>query len=113
MSKLEKQIAIAALDGWETDTTEHGTSWWKYGWAHWVGDVPDYWHDLNACMGIIRNLSRENAIKYAANLQEITNNHCVGVVPDYHRDLFSLAKLLSASAEEHCEALLKTFNYKE
>lgn len=45
--------------------------------------------------------------KYGNQLQEVCHWHAVGIVPDYPRDLASLARVAHATAAQRAEAFLR------
>jgi hypothetical protein len=74
--------------------------------------IPDYLNDLNAVHELEEKLRKNSYAwaKYGEQLQEVVNHYPVGFVPDYHRDLRSLASVAHATAAQRCEAILKTLN---
>ncbi len=120
MTHEKQRIALAEWAGWryspDADSSikhEATMAWYRPGNSPWqLEQLPDYLNDLNAVHKLEEKL-RENShawAKYGEQLQEIVNHYPVGVVPDYHRDLRSLASVAHATAAKRCEALLKTLN---
>lgn len=72
--------------------------------------VPNYPEDLNAIHEAEKTLLISDTAwaDYGNNLQEVCRWYAVGIVPDYRRDLASLAKIAHATALHRCEALLRT-----
>ena len=64
-----------------------------------TGEPPKEHEYLSVVDYIIRHMSSHDKQKYAEALQDAVALHCVGVVPDYHRDLRSLAMLSAVQVE--------------
>lgn len=69
---------------------------------------PNYTNSLDEISKVENNLGTLRLQEYGKQLQEVTCWHCVGVIPDYHRDLIHLAKVARATALQRAEALLRT-----
>jgi hypothetical protein len=107
MTPEKQRSEIAKLCDWKPDlisTDLDGNPW--------PSDPPDYLNDLNAVHELERKLKEDKHAwaKYGKQLQEVVNYYAVGVVPDYHRDLRSVAFVAHASAAQRCEAFLKVFD---
>lgn len=121
MTDNEIRIKIAEALGYtppfkteECRTENHATE----GWVTVLTDandryVPDYLNDLNACAKFENVLGTIGAKEYGKRLQEVTGWHCVGIVPDYERDLVYLSRVARATARQRCEAFLRTMNLWE
>lgn len=74
-----------------------------------LNSLPDWPADLDAMHQAEQQtfIATSQWAKYGNQLQEVTRWHCVGIVPDYNRDLASLARLAHATAFQRCTAFLK------
>ena len=115
MDTTKQRIAIAEACGWTFITQgDH-----PYGLppndktALRESVLPDYLNDLNsmheAYNMVIKPLSGLTS-KFGEVLQDVLRWYCVGVAPDYRRDLISLSLLANASAAQRAEAFLKTLS---
>lgn len=107
MKPEEQNLAIAEACGWKM--TPPG--WWSHPTLPCNGgaepEPPDYFNDLNAMADAEATLTDFERIAHATQLQEITNNHVVGFVSDYRRDLQALSRICGATAADRAEAFLR------
>ena len=113
MTTEQKQIAIAEFDGWEKCQLIYGD---PMGRPPNVSDqfkhLPPYLTSRSAICGVVEKLDDVRLREYAKHLQEVCYLHCVGIVPDYQRDLRNLAKITLATASQMADALLLTLGYQ-
>jgi hypothetical protein len=77
-------------------------------------NCPDLLNDWNAIRKAEDTLiGAINGAEHGKQLQEVTCWHCVGVVPDYHRDLLSLSRISRCSIAQRLEALVRTLGLWE
>lgn len=117
LSDEEKRIRIAEIMGVEYGYDETGNSL-LYRHSDPANFADIYWratmepfdplNDLNAMHEAEKVLTDFQLQKFGEHLQDIVNYYCVGVVPDYHRDLMCLAKIAHASAAQRADAFLLT-----
>ena len=110
MSPKKQRIAIAEACGWKDC---HATGGLPCGIAPGEAEhrqVPDCTADLNVIHEAEKVLLISDTAwaDYGNNLQEVCRWYAVGIVPDYRRDLASLAKIAHATALQRSEALLRT-----
>jgi hypothetical protein len=74
--------------------------------------LPPYLTSRSAICGVVEKLDDVRLREYAKHLQEVCYLHCVGIVPDYQRDLRNLAKITLATASQMADALLLTLGYQ-
>lgn len=118
MTPEQKQITIAEWEGRkEEEPWLDGRRCWsrKDKPAH-IGyeesDVPPYLASRDAICGAVAKLDEAGLAQFANHLQEICRHYCVGVVPDYHRNLASLTRLILATPAQLADALLLTLGYE-
>lgn len=72
-------------------------------------EPPAYLTDLNAMHEAEQHafVATSQWAKYGNQLQEVCHWHAVGIVPDYPRDLASLARVAHATAAQRAEAFLR------
>ena len=110
MTTEQKQIAIAEFDGQTCDNCGEilcGCAMVEIG-----SGTPDYLTSREAICKAVGKLDDVKLSKYAKHLQEVCYLHCVGVVPDYQRDLRNLAKLTLATPDQMADALLLTLGHQ-
>jgi hypothetical protein len=115
MTPEQKQIAIAEFEGW-SDISKYTQA--KDGWYGYEPNngphskLPPYLTSRDAICGAVGKLDDLRLREYAKHLQEVCHLHCVGIVPDYRRDLRNLAKITLATASQMADALLLTLRYQ-
>jgi hypothetical protein len=112
MTPQELRIAIAEFDGWlhtpEDDNAGVSEAWVKAGSPDLFRNrPPDYPYERDAMCSVIGKLTQRQMEEYARHLQDGMLVFCVGVVPDYYRDLKNLAKLTIAEPLHMATAFVK------
>ena len=117
MDSIKQRIAIAKACGWYVMwDDEYGPLRGRKDATENVHLVPDYLNDLNAMHEAFNLAIKPHsalACKIGEILQDVLGWHCIGVVPDYRRDLISLSLLANATTSQRAEALLKTLGLWE
>ena len=109
MTTEQRQIAIAEFEGWK----ELRDGRWKIAETGVVERfLPPYLTSRDAICGVVEKLDDVRLREYAKHLQEVCHLHCVGIVPDYRRDLRNLAKITLATPSQMADALLLTLGYQ-
>jgi len=122
MTTEQKQIAIAEFEGWKECKYVEGVKLvigippktWKGNCIFGLHEAwaPPYLTSREAICKAVGKLDDVKLSKYAKHLQEVCYLHCVGVVPDYQRDLRNLAKLTLATPDQMADALLLTLGHQ-
>lgn len=120
MTPEQKQITIAEWEGWRIEQDCHPGAkfvFHKPGGGKWLADyidgqLPPYLTSRDAICGAVAKLDEAGLAQFANHLQEICRHYCVGVVPDYHRNLASLTRLILATPAQMADALLLTLGYE-
>ena len=111
MTTEQRQIAIAEFEGWKR--FEKNKKWLNpSGEWDFVQNIPPYLTSRDAICGVVEKLDDVRLREYAKHLQEVCYLHCVGIVPDYRRDLHNLAKITLATPSQMADALLLTLGYQ-
>lgn len=111
MTNEQRQIAIAEFEGWKQ--VGKNKQWLNpSGGCDFAQNIPPYLTSRDAICEVVEKLDDLRLRKYAKHLQEVCYLHCVGIVPDYRRDLHNLAKLTLASPDQMADALLLTLGYQ-
>ena len=109
MTTEQKRIAIAEFEGWK----ELRDGRWKLAETGIVERfLPSYLTSRDAICGAVEKLDDVRLSEYAKHLQDVCYLHCVGIVPDYRRDLRNLAKITLATAAQMADALLLTLGHQ-
>lgn len=114
MTTEQKQIAIAEFEGWTNHAAEPFQDWRD---SNGLGcntstGLPPYLTSRDAICEVVEKLDDLRLCEYAKHLQEICYLHCVGIVPDYRRDLRNLAKITLATPSQMADALLLTLGHQ-
>jgi len=112
MTPEEQRIALAEWAGWKYSPSANSSikheaimAWYRPGNSPWhLEQLPDYLNDLNAVHELEKRLSISDREAYRSILSQnaIFYPETIGTCTDWC--------LIHASAEERCEALLKTLN---
>jgi hypothetical protein len=111
MTSEQRQIAIAEFEGWKQVGKNKK---WLNPSGEWdfAQNIPPYLTSRDAICEVVEKLDDLRLREYAKHLQEVCHLHCVGIVPDYRRDLRNLAKITLATASQMADALLLTLRYQ-
>lgn len=112
ITQEQKRIRIAEACGWkfvysaEVAKRASMSSWYfrELPVNHRYSPLPDYLNDLNAIHAAEQTLNTLRSQEHGKRLQETARLHCIGIVPDYERDLVSLSWLMRMPADKRAEA---------